>query len=402
MPLPLLAAVSWDVEAASARGLAEARRLLTRRRSLRRRAADHERRRRHRAGLVARPAQDRLRSPGARQALLEPLRRPARRRRPAAADARRAGRRDARLARRRPPARLSRRARSQAAASTSTSSPSTAAGRTVVASGPTEQLAPALQRAARSGSGRSSRASRSPRRRATPGTPQSGPRELLPDFDQRAPFRLPSPERSSASPPRPTTSATARSGSAAAGRRASGPMVARQLVRLSDGTVRTYDDAGRLRYTYSPTHTHWHLLDFQRYELRTLDGELIVRDRKSGFCLADHYGLARRRVARVHRRAASSATAPPRTRRRSPSSRAPRPATPTSTPPTSTARTSSSAASRPGPTCSSTARTRPAARGDRLHEQCRVAPHPARPGRGGRRTSRRSAPARTQPTASGA
>jgi hypothetical protein len=75
-------------------------------------------------------------------------------------------------------------------------------------------------------------------------------------------------------------------------------MVARQLVRLTDGSVRTYEDAGRLRYTFSPTHTHWHLLDFQRYELRTLEGEVVVRDRKSGFCLADHYGLAKRRVAR--------------------------------------------------------------------------------------------------------
>ena len=49
--------------------------------------------------------------------------------------------------------------------------------------------------------------------------------------------------------------------------------------------------------TPSPSHTHWHLLDFQRYELRTIEGELVVRDRKSGFCLADHYGLAARRVA---------------------------------------------------------------------------------------------------------
>ena len=73
-------------------------------------------------------------------------------------------------------------------------------------------------------------------------------------------------------------------------------MRAQQLVRMSDGSVRTYEDAGRLRYTPSPSHTHWHLLDFQRYELRTLDGELVVRDRKSGFCLADHYGLAKRRV----------------------------------------------------------------------------------------------------------
>ena len=64
-----------------------------------------------------------------------------------------------------------------------------------------------------------------------------------------------------------------------------------------DGSVRTYEDAGRLRYTPESTHSHWHLLDFQRYELRTLAGDLVVRDRKSGFCLADHYGLARRRVA---------------------------------------------------------------------------------------------------------
>ena len=129
------------------------------------------------------------------------------------------------------------------------------------------------------------------------GTPLLGPRELLPDFDQRAPFRL--------------TLADTRLGFASAtdnvgegpiwvrGTRSlpSAPMDAQQLVRLSDGSVRSYDEAGRLRYTPESTHTHWHLLDFQRYELRTADGELVVRDRKSGFCLADHYGLAARRVA---------------------------------------------------------------------------------------------------------
>jgi hypothetical protein len=129
-------------------------------------------------------------------------------------------------------------------------------------------------------------------------TPQSGPRELLPDFDQRAPFRL-----GVVGTKLGFASATDNIGEGpiwVSGSRpaASGRMVARQLVRLTDGKIRTYDDAGRLRYTYSPTHTHWHLLDFQRYELRTLGGELIVRDRKSGFCLADHYGLARRRVVR--------------------------------------------------------------------------------------------------------
>lgn len=128
-------------------------------------------------------------------------------------------------------------------------------------------------------------------------TPQSGPRELLPDLDQRAPFGL-----TLAGTKLGFASATDNIGEGPVWIRgsrptASGPMVARQLVRLSDGTIRTYEDAGRLRYTFSPTHTHWHLLDFQRYELRTLEGELVVRDRKSGFCLADHYGLAKRRVA---------------------------------------------------------------------------------------------------------
>jgi hypothetical protein len=129
------------------------------------------------------------------------------------------------------------------------------------------------------------------------GTQLVGPRELLPDLDQRAPFRL---------AVRGTrlgfASATDNLGDGPVwvrGTRAgpARPMVARQLVRLSDGSIRLYGDAGRLRYTPESSHSHWHLLDFQRYELRTLDGELLVRDRKSGFCLADHYGLARRRVA---------------------------------------------------------------------------------------------------------
>jgi hypothetical protein len=167
----------------------------------------------------------------------------------------------------------------------------------VVASGPEEQLFPGF-----SGDNVVFRTLEPgepfPEKTADAGTPQTGPRELLPDFDQRAPFRLTIDGTKLG-----FASATDNVGDGPAWVRgtrpsASAPMVARQLVRLSDGTVRTYEDAGRLRYTFSPTHTHWHLLDFQRYELRTLDGELIVRDRKSGFCLADHYGLAERRVAR--------------------------------------------------------------------------------------------------------
>jgi len=129
------------------------------------------------------------------------------------------------------------------------------------------------------------------------GTPRTGPRELLPDLDQRAPFRLTLDGTKLG-----FASATDNIGEGPiwirGSRAAEGaPMLARQVVRLSDRSLRVYDAAGRLRYTPSPSHTHWHLLDFQRYELRTLEGELVVRDRKSGFCLADHYGLARRRVA---------------------------------------------------------------------------------------------------------
>ena len=128
-------------------------------------------------------------------------------------------------------------------------------------------------------------------------TPESGPRELLPDFDQRAPFRL-------------TVSGTKLGFASATDNVGDGPvwirgarsstgaaMLAQQLVRLADGGTRAYDGIGRLRYTSESTHTHWHLLDFQRYELRRGDGTLVVRDRKSGFCLADHYGYAARRVA---------------------------------------------------------------------------------------------------------
>jgi hypothetical protein len=77
------------------------------------------------------------------------------------------------------------------------------------------------------------------------------------------------------------------------------PLLVRQLVRLSDGGIRAYDGAGRLRFTDAPPHHHWHLMSFQRFELRRAsDYALVVRDRKVGFCLADHYGLAAQRVRR--------------------------------------------------------------------------------------------------------
>ena len=121
--------------------------------------------------------------------------------------------------------------------------------------------------------------------------------ELLPDLDQRAPANL-------------VVSHTAkryRLGFASAvdnigsgpvwirGVRRGRTMRATQLVRTHGGGVEPHPEAGTLRYTASSTHTHWHLLDFERYELRRVAGyTLVVRDRKTGFCLADHYGQARR------------------------------------------------------------------------------------------------------------
>jgi len=165
------------------------------------------------------------------------------------------------------------------------------------AAGPTEQVAPAFKRDGTVTFRTLEPGEPFPEKTSDSGTPLVGPRELLPDFDQRAPFRL-----SMSGTTLGFASATDNIGSGPVWVRGSravpvGTMRAQQLVRMSDGTVRTYDDAGRLRYTPSPSHTHWHLLDFQRYELRTLEGEVVVRDRKSGFCLADHYGLAARRVA---------------------------------------------------------------------------------------------------------
>ena len=53
---------------------------------------------------------------------------------------------------------------------------------------------------------------------------------------------------------------------------------------------------GRLRYVRSPDHEHWHLLGFERYELRR-PGEKAPssEDRKTGFCLGDRYAVRRAR-----------------------------------------------------------------------------------------------------------
>lgn len=69
-------------------------------------------------------------------------------------------------------------------------------------------------------------------------------------------------------------------------------MRAIQRVRLSNGSLRTNPEIGVWHYNSSADHSHWHLIHFQRYELRRPSGSVVVRDRKSGFCIGDRYGVA--------------------------------------------------------------------------------------------------------------
>jgi hypothetical protein len=120
--------------------------------------------------------------------------------------------------------------------------------------------------------------------------------ELPPDFDQRPPsdlaiqtsggrYLLGFTSASDNLGPGPFSVVASRPGKAVP------TMRAVQRVRIAGGGARTYPGIGNLRFVIAPPHEHWHLLDFQRYELRRAsDHALLVRDRKSGFCLADHWG----------------------------------------------------------------------------------------------------------------
>ena len=69
-------------------------------------------------------------------------------------------------------------------------------------------------------------------------------------------------------------------------------MAAQQVIIRTAGPREVVRGAGRLRYTRSPDHEHWHLLHFDRYELRRPGGDrALVRDRKTGFCLGDRYDV---------------------------------------------------------------------------------------------------------------
>jgi hypothetical protein len=67
-----------------------------------------------------------------------------------------------------------------------------------------------------------------------------------------------------------------------------------QRLRLSTGGWRTAIGGGFWRYVSADSHVHWHFLPFERYELRDAEGRVLVRDRKSGFCLGDRFRHAAR------------------------------------------------------------------------------------------------------------
>jgi Lysyl oxidase len=68
-------------------------------------------------------------------------------------------------------------------------------------------------------------------------------------------------------------------------------MIADQAIQRDGGTQEVVRGVGRLRYVVSPDHRHWHLLGFEHYELARAGGRTLVRDRKTGFCLGDRYGV---------------------------------------------------------------------------------------------------------------
>ncbi|ANZ41972.1 lysyl oxidase [Lentzea guizhouensis] len=75
-------------------------------------------------------------------------------------------------------------------------------------------------------------------------------------------------------------------------------MKVRQAIQSGeDGSIpRTYREANRETFSsayYEPaeSHEHWHLLNFEYFQLRTPDGNVVVTDRKNGFCIGDRYDV---------------------------------------------------------------------------------------------------------------
>jgi hypothetical protein len=134
--------------------------------------------------------------------------------------------------------------------------------------------------------------------------PGGSARERLPDLDQEAPSELEITVAGTAEHPvyrlgfrsavrnvgRGPLMITGRRSQASAAR-----MTADQVIERRGAPRTVLHDVGRLRYVVSPDHRHWHLLHFDRYELRRAAGHAtLVADLKTGFCLGDRYAVAKK------------------------------------------------------------------------------------------------------------
>jgi hypothetical protein len=78
---------------------------------------------------------------------------------------------------------------------------------------------------------------------------------------------------------------------------ASRDMTVAQVLERPNAAPHVVADVGKMRYTISPDHQHWHYLQFERYELQRSElraagsDKVLVRDRKTGFCLGDRYQI---------------------------------------------------------------------------------------------------------------
>jgi hypothetical protein len=129
---------------------------------------------------------------------------------------------------------------------------------------------------------------------------------LLPDLDQEAPRQLEITRSGDARRPvyrlgfRSAVRNLGRGPLLISGRRASArheEMAAEQVIHRDGAPHSVRRGVGRLRYVISPDHRHWHLLGFERYELRRIGGGAsVASDRKTGFCLGDRYRVRGRRL----------------------------------------------------------------------------------------------------------
>ena len=127
--------------------------------------------------------------------------------------------------------------------------------------------------------------------------------ELLPDLDQEMPTQLMITRAGTRSHPRwrlGFRSAVRNIGDGpliidGSRRRSVTKMDADQAIVREGAAREKVPGVGHLRYVYAPDHQHWHLLGFDRYELRRPGARhALVKDRKSGFCLGDRYQVTTR------------------------------------------------------------------------------------------------------------